>query len=108
MLPTYRGHLPAVSFAFSERLEGYVQRGADIGARILKKVHIIQAGNLSAGAETALNEALSDLIDRDFCPETIILSSREFHRKSIDGDMIDIKPVRHRLDRFTHDILKRI
>lgn len=107
-LPTYRGHLPSAYFAFSERLEGYVQRGIDVETGILKKVHIILIGNLSAGADIALYEILSEFADKPFCPETVLLSSRDYHRRSIDGDMLEEEPVRQRLDRFTHDILLRI
>ena len=107
-LPTYRGHLPAAYYAFSERLEGYVQRGMDIGDIIHRKVQIILIGNRCAGADTALTEALSDFADRPFCPESILLSSRDYHKKSIQGDMIDAEPVRHRLDRFIDNTIVRV
>ena len=104
-LPTYRGHLPAAYFPFSERLEGYVQRGIDIQDTILRKVHIILIGNLNAGAGIARDEIMSEWIDKRVHPQTILLSSRDHHRRSIDGDMIEEEPVRQSLDRFAHHIL---
>jgi len=104
-LPTYRGHLPSAYFAFSERLEGYVQRGVDIEKTILKKVHIILIGNATAGAKIARDEILADLGFYD--PGFVMLSSREYHRRSIDGDLIEAEPVKQKLDRFIQCILNR-
>lgn len=105
-LPAYRGHLPSAYFAFSERLEGYVQRGVDIEATILKKAHIILIGNSTAGADTARDEVLADF--GPFSPAFVMLSSRDYHRRSIDGDMIEAEPVRQELDRFIQSILNHI
>lgn len=105
-LPTYRGHLPAAYFAFSERLEGYVQRGIDIEDTILKKVHIILIGNVAAGAEIARDEVFADF--ESFSPAFVLLSSRDYRRRSIDGDLMDAEPVKQELDRFMHSILNRI
>jgi len=35
-------------------------------------------------------------------------TSRDYHKRSIDGDMIEAEPVRQRLDRFMHSILDYI
>ena len=105
-LPTFRGHLPALYFAFSERLQGIYMDNIDLDDILFKKVNLIIIGNLSSGGDMALHEALYEYANKPFCPETLLLSSREYDRKSIHGDLIDDNLVKQRLKKFTNDIFK--
>ncbi|MFA6940502.1 MAG: flavodoxin family protein [Clostridiaceae bacterium] len=106
-LPTYRGHLPSSYFTFSERLQGYFKTDKSYEDDFLKKINIILIGNLSSGGDMALHEALYGFLNREFYPETILLSSRDYDRKSINGDLIDDDLVKGRLDKFIQKIIKR-
>ncbi|MDD4796325.1 MAG: hypothetical protein PHO66_00975 [Eubacteriales bacterium] len=106
-LPTYRGHLPAAYFAFSERLEGFAQQKINFDDVLFCKANVLLIGNISAGADRALHEILSDFMGKPFGPESILLSSREYGKKSIAGDLTQDDRVRERLQKFSKDVLKR-
>ena len=107
-LPTYRGHLPSSYFTFSERLEGISKANIDLDAILFKKANLIVIGNISAGGDMALHEALSEFVNKPFGIETLLLSSREYDKKSIHGDLIEDELVKQRLEKFTEDIFKRL
>lgn len=107
-LPTYRGHLPSSYFTFSERLEGVSNDSIDLDDVLFKKVNLIVIGNLSAGGDMALHEALFEFTNKPFRTETLLLSSREYDKKSIHGDLINDNLVKQRLQKFIQNILKRI
>lgn len=106
-LPTYRGHLPSSYFTFSERLQGYFKIDKNYEDDFLKKINIILIGNLSSGGDMALHEALYEYSNRAFYPETILLSSRDYDRKSINGDLIQDDLVKVRLDKYIQKIIKK-
>lgn len=106
-LPTYRGHLPSTYFIFSERLQGFFKGEESYEKDFLEKVNMIIIGNLSSGGDMALHEGLYAFINKPFYPETILLSSRDFNRKSIYGDLIEDDLVKRRLNKFIENILKK-
>lgn len=71
----------------------------------LKKVNLIIIGNLSSGGDMALHEALYSFVNRSFYPEAILLSSREYNKSSIEGDLIDSNDVKNKLNNFIHNIM---
>ena len=106
-VPTYGGHLASLYLAFAERAQ-YAHRGfADFEADFLKKVNFLIIGNLSAGGDMALHEALYDFANLGFWPETLLFPAREYGRSSLDGDLAESSEVRRRLDRFVEVVLKR-
>lgn len=106
-VPTFRGHLASSFFILSERAQGIFKKELSYEADYLQKLHLIVIGNLSSGADMALHEAFYDFTNRDFYPESILLSSREYDRRSISGDLIEETLVRNRLDQYVHRIMKR-
>ncbi|MDV3427983.1 MAG: flavodoxin family protein [Bacillota bacterium] len=106
-LPTYRGHLSSAYFTFSERLQGYFKTDKNYEDDFLKKINLIVTGNLSSGGDMALHEALYEFSNRTFYPETILFSSRDYDRKSINGDLIEDELVKGRLDKFIEKISKK-
>jgi multimeric flavodoxin WrbA len=106
-VPTYGGHLASVYFAFAERAQSVYKSFADFEADFLRKVNFIIIGNLSAGGDMALHEALYGFTNRDFWPETLLFSSREYGQSSLEGTLVDNSEVRGRLDRFVEMVLKK-
>jgi hypothetical protein len=96
-IPTYSGHLSSLYFAFDER-----------GQPFFKKINFIIIGNLSAGGDMALHQALYSFANLDFWPETVLFPAREYGRSSINGDLIEIPEVKKRLDRFVEMIVKNV
>ncbi|MEM2930566.1 MAG: hypothetical protein QW797_06900 [Thermoproteota archaeon] len=74
----------------------------------MKKINFIIIGNLSAGGDMALHEALYNFANLSFWPETLLFQAREYWRSSIKGDLINDPEVRKRLDRFVEMILKKL
>lgn len=99
-LPTFRGHLSSSYFIFSERLQGIFRENIDLDQVLFRKVNLIVIGNLSAGGDMALHEAFSEFTNKPFRTEALLLSSREYDKRSIDGDLIDDDLVKQRLERF--------
>lgn len=103
-LPTYCGHLPSSYFIFSERSQAILRDKKIYEDQFLKKINIILIGNIIAGGDMALHEALNSFTGRGFFPETVLLSSRDYNMKPIDGNLIENSHVRHKLDGFIERI----
>lgn len=106
-VPTFRGHLASSFFILSERAQGIFRKDFDYTADYLRKINLIVIGNLSSGADMALHEAFYDFTNKDFYPESILLSSREYGRRSIKGDLIEDELVRNRLEKYTDKIIDK-
>jgi multimeric flavodoxin WrbA len=106
-IPNFRGHLASSYFIFSERAEGFFRKAYDIDQDYLKKTNLIIIGNLSAGADMALHEAFSEYTNKPFYPESILLSSRDYGRRSINGDLIEDEQVRNRLNKYTEKLMQK-
>lgn len=106
-IPTYGGHLSSLYFAFSERSQTVFKSFQECVEKLLKKINFIIIGNLSAGGDMALHEALYSFANLGFWPETLLFSAREYGRSSIKGDLINDPDVRKRLDRFVEIMLKK-
>ena len=107
-VPTYGGHLSSLYFAFAERSQGIYKNFQECTEKLLKKINFIIIGNLSAGGDMALHEALYNFANLDFWPETLLLPAREYGKSSISGDLIEVPEVKRRLDRFVEMILKNV
>lgn len=99
-IPDYAGHLSSLYFAFTERAQGWIDNYSTYVEKYLKKLNFIVIGNLSAGGDMALHQALYDFSNRDFYPETLLFSSREYGLSSIAGNLIENAIVRKRLDDY--------
>lgn len=107
-VPTYRGHLASSYFMFSERVQGFFRSSPDsFETALLKKINFIIIGNISSGGDMAFHEALYGFEGLPFYPEAILLSSREYGRRSINGDLVEDSCVRGRLDLFVDNILRK-
>lgn len=106
-VPTYGGHLSSIYFAFAERSQG-IFKSLPKWKKLFKKINFIIIGNLSAGGDMALHEALYNFANLDFRPETLLFPAREYGRSSINGDLIEIPEVKKRLDRLVEMILKNV
>ncbi|MGB3341634.1 MAG: flavodoxin family protein [bacterium] len=106
-VPTYGGHLSSIYFAFAERSQG-IFKSLPGWKELIKKINFIIIGNLSAGGDMALHEALYNFANLDFWPETLLFPAREYDRSSTMGDLIEIPEVKKRLDRFVGMILKNV
>lgn len=107
-LPTYCGHLPSTYFILSERSQAAMSDEKNYETDFLRKVNFIFIGNIIAGGEMSSHEALSTFANRAFFPETILLSSRDYNMKPINGDMIENEHVRYKLDRFVDRLLIKL
>lgn len=103
--PTFRGHLASSFFILSERAQGVFRKDFDYDTDYLRKINLIVVGNLSSGADMALHEAFYDFTNKPFFPESILLSSRDYGRKSINGDLIEDAMVKNKLDRYVDTIV---
>jgi len=99
-IPTFSGHLASSYFTFWERSQGVFKDNDQYEKDFLKKINIIVIGNITSGGDMALHEALYSFTNRSFYPETILLSSREYDRSSIKGDLMESTEVRNRLEGF--------
>lgn len=105
-IPTYCGNLSSAYFKFWERTQGVFKDNHKYEKDFLSKINFIIIGNLTSGGDMAAHEGLYSFVNRNFYPETIILSSREYNKKSINGDLVDSLEVVHKLDNFAQRILK--
>lgn len=96
-IPVYGGNLAAQYLAFYERGQAFFKDGQSYHD-LLRKTHFLIIGNLIAGGDMALHQALYPFANLGFWPETLILSSYEYGRKSISGDLIESAEVRSRLE----------
>jgi len=106
-IPVYSGNLAAQYFAFWERGQAFFKNSQSYHD-LLRKVHFLIIGNLSAGGDMALHQALYPYANLNFWPETLIFSSHEYGRKSISGDLIESAEVRGKLDAWVGRIATRI
>ncbi|WP_445486813.1 flavodoxin family protein [Niallia sp. 03133] len=106
-LPTYCGHLPSTYFMFSERSQALLANETIYEEGILKKVNFIFIGNIIAGADMSSHEALYSFAGKSFFPETILISSRDYNRKPINGDLIELEQVQDKLERFVDRLLQK-
>lgn len=107
-VPTYGGHLSSLYFAFAERSQAAFKSFQECTEKLLKKINFIIIGNLSAGGDMALHEALYNFANLSFWPETLLFPAREYGRSSVKGDLINDPEVKKRLDRFVETILKKV
>ncbi|MFZ5354838.1 MAG: NAD(P)H-dependent oxidoreductase [Bacillota bacterium] len=106
-IPTFRGHLASSYFILSERGQGVFRKSFDYDKDYLRKINLIVIGNLSSGADMALHEAFYDFTNKDFYPESVLLSSREYGRRSIKGDLIEDELVRNKLDKYVNTMISK-
>lgn len=107
-VPTYCGHLTSAYFKFWERSQALFQDEIDYENDYLKKMNFIIIGNLSSGGDMALHEALYSFTNRSFYPEATLLSSREYNKSSIKGDLIESIDVKNKLNNFAEKIINKI
>ena len=105
-IPTYSGHLSALYLAFCERSQFVVTDYKEFQGTFLKKVNFIIVGNLSAGGDMALHEALHYFTNLEFQPKTLLFPAEEYGRSSLKGDLLEVPDVRKRLDRFVGKIVR--
>jgi len=108
ILPVYRGHPASSYFQFTERAEGYFRLDTERYENYRKKINLIVIGNITAGGESALKEVMNDFSDDEYRPSSLLLSSIEYGRRSIRGDLIEDSRVREKLENFTESILNQI
>ncbi|AIF69892.1 hypothetical protein PAP_07510 [Palaeococcus pacificus DY20341] len=106
-VPTYGGHVASLYLAFSERGQAIFESYKE-WKEFAKKVNFIIIGNLSSGGDMALHEALYSFANFGFWPEVVLISSREYGRSSIKGDLIEEEEVKKRLDRFVERINQKM
>jgi len=107
VLPVYRGHPASSYYQFAKRAEGFFRLDTERYENYRKKVNLIVIGNVAAGGETALQEVMSDFSDDEYRPLSLLLSSTEYGRRSINGDLIEDSRVREKLENFTESILNQ-
>lgn len=105
-IPDYGGHLSALYFTFAQRGQFEFKKFNNFDEEFFRKLNFIIIGNLSAGGDMALHEALYDFANRSFWPETILFSAREYDRSSLEGDLIESPDVKKRLDRFVEMVVE--
>lgn len=106
-VPNYGGHLAALYFAFAERAQSEFRKFTDFEKELLLKLNFIIIGNLSAGGDMALHEALYGFANLDFWPETLLFPAREYGQSSLKGNLIERAEVRNRLDRFVEMVIQK-
>lgn len=106
-LPNYGGHLTSLYFAFAERGQFIFQTSEDLNESYLKKINFIIIGNLSAGGDMALHEALYGFANRDYWPETLLFPAREYGQSSLKGNLIESVEVKKRLNRFVEMVIQK-
>ena len=106
-IPTYAGHLASLYLAFSERVGVFQRSSMESTAKFMKKVNFLIIGNLSAGGDMALHEALYDFMYLAIPPEALLFPAREYGRTSIDGDLIELPEVKERLNGFVKRVLNK-
>lgn len=106
-IPTYCGNLSSAYFRFWERSQAIFKDEMEYENKFLKKISFIIIGNLSSGGDMALHEALYSFTNRSFYPEAILLSSREYNKSSIKGDLIQSNEVKSRLDSFINKVMDK-
>jgi multimeric flavodoxin WrbA len=107
-IPTFGGHLASSFFILSERENGIFRSRLDYyDVDYLRKINLIVIGNLSSGADMALHEAFYGFTNKDFYPESILLSAKEYGRRSINGDLIEDELVRYKLEKYADKIIDK-
>lgn len=106
-IPTFSGNLASSYFKFWERSQSFFKDNVQYEDTFLRKINLIIIGNISSGGDMALHEALYNFTNREFYPEVILLSSREYNSSSIQGNLIESDDVKNRLNNFTKKIKQR-
>lgn len=106
-VPDYGGHLASVYFAFAERAQFEFRKFALFEKEFLRKVNFLIVGNLSAGGDMALHEALYGFANRSFWPETLLLPAREYAQSSLKGNLMESPDVKKRLERFVEMVVQK-
>lgn len=104
-IPTFCGNLTSLYFKFWERSQGIFKDNDEYENKFLRKINIVIIGNLTSGGDMALHEALYGFTNREFSPEALILSSREYGTSSINGDLIENENVKIRVNQFMNKII---
>jgi multimeric flavodoxin WrbA len=104
-IPTFSGHLASSYFKFWERSQSLFKDNIEYENNFLKKINLIIIGNISSGGDMALHEALYSFTNREFYPEVILLSSKEYSKSSIKGNLIESNEVKNRLNSFSEKII---
>jgi multimeric flavodoxin WrbA len=104
-LPTYCGHLPSTYFILSERTQSLIGDEIDYEKEFLRKLNFIFIGNITSGADMSTHEALYTFAGLNFFPETVLISSRDYNMKPINGDLIENKFVQYKLNSFVERLL---
>ncbi|WP_313342452.1 flavodoxin family protein [Sedimentibacter sp.] len=105
-IPTFSGHLASSYFEFWERAQSIFKNNEVYENSFLRKINLIIIGNLSFGGDMALHEALHCFTNREFHPEVALLSSREYNKSSIKGDLIESQEVKNKLSIFAEKIIR--
>jgi multimeric flavodoxin WrbA len=106
-LPTYCGHLPSTYFMFSERSQALISQNIDYEKEYLRKLNFIFIGNITSGADMSTREALYTFAGLDFYPETVLVSSRDYILKPINGDLVENNLVQQKLNAYVERLLKK-
>ncbi len=108
-VPTFGGHLASSFFILSERENGIFRSKTkyDYDADYLRKINLIVVGNMSSGADMALHEAFYGFTNKAFYPESILLSAKEYGRRSINGDLLEDESVRNKLEKYVDRIIDK-
>ncbi len=106
-VPDYCGHLSSLYFSFVQRGQSVYKIFPDFNHDFLRKINFLITGNLSAGGDMALHEALYNFAGQQFWPETLLFPAREYGKNSLKGDLLEVETVRERLDRFVEMITKK-
>ena len=106
-IPTYCGNLSSSYFILSERSQGFYNHSDHNEDDILKKINLIIVGNPSSGGDMSLHESLYSFNNRNYFPEALLLSSTEYSRRSILGDLVEENEIRNRLTRFSDKVISK-
>jgi len=103
----YGGHASALYRAFCERGQA-VFKTYEEWNDFAKKLNFIVVGNLSSSGDMALHEVLHGIVTSDYWPEAILISSSEYLRSSIKGDLIEEDEIKARINRFAGRIIQKM
>ena len=106
-VPTYGGHASGIYRAFKERMQALDTKEHKWDFWDMPKGFVI-VGNLSACGDMVLHEVLYDFHNLKGRPEAVLLSARDFGRRSLDGDLLTSPAVRQRLDGLVEMLCKRV
>ena len=106
-VPTYGGHASGLYRAFCERGQA-VFKSYEEWNNFARKLNFIVVGNLSSGGDMALHEVLYGTTASEYWPEAILISSNEYMKSSIKGDLIEEDEIRTQMSRFVERIIRKM